>query len=422
MTEYARVYGDSLYDLASEEKLTDAILEQMQEVKEIFRENPEYITLLSEPSIKKDERTDLIDKAFGEDVEKYLINFLKILCEKNILREYEGCVEEFTKRYNADHGIIEAVVTSAVALSSDRKKALKEKLEKEHPIAYTGYEPSGKIHLGHAVTIMKLKQLQDLGFKIKILLADYHAFLNGKGTVEEIAETAEYNKRCFQGLGLADDTEYILGSSFQTGSEYTNDVYQLATLTTLKRAKRSMDQVSRHDDNPKVASVVYPLMQTADMSALEVDVALGGMEQRKIQMLARENLPRIGKEAPVCIHTPLIHGLDGDDKMSSSNGNYIAVDDDEKTIKDKIKKSYCPMGETEGNPILEIADHFVFSQQDTLLIERPEKFGGNLELTKEELYSMYGEENLHPMDLKNAITQYLIDFLKPVRDFMESQE
>jgi len=130
MTEYARVYGDSLYDLASEEKLTDAILEQMQEVKEIFRENPEYITLLSEPSIKKDERTDLIDKAFGEDVEKYLINFLKILCEKNILREYEGCVEEFTKRYNADHGIIEAVVTSAVALSSDRKKALKEKLEK----------------------------------------------------------------------------------------------------------------------------------------------------------------------------------------------------------------------------------------------------------------------------------------------------
>lgn len=130
MTEYARVYGDSLYDLASEEKLTDAILEQMQEVKEIFRENPEYVTLLSEPSIKKDERTDLIDKAFGEDAEKYLVNFLKILCEKNILREYEGCVEEFTKRYNADHGIIEAVVTSAVALSSDRKKALKEKLEK----------------------------------------------------------------------------------------------------------------------------------------------------------------------------------------------------------------------------------------------------------------------------------------------------
>ncbi|ADC46439.1 tyrosyl-tRNA synthetase TyrS [Methanobrevibacter ruminantium M1] len=299
---------------------------------------------------------------------------------------------------------------------------LKQKLEKETPIAYTGYEPSGKIHLGHAVTIMKLKQLQKLGFKIKILLADYHAFLNGKGTVEEIAETAEYNKRCFQGLGLADDTEYILGSSFQTGSEYTNDVYQLATITTLKRAKRSMDQVSRHDDNPKVASVVYPLMQTADMSALNVDIALGGMEQRKIQMLARENLPRIGKEAPVCIHTPLIHGLDGDDKMSSSKGNYIAVDDDEKTIKEKIRKSYCPQGEIEGNPMIEIADFFVFSQQDTFVIERPEKFGGNLELTKDELHTMYSEGKLHPMDLKNGITKFLIDFLKPVREFMESGE
>ena len=299
---------------------------------------------------------------------------------------------------------------------------LKEVLKKDQPIAYTGYEPSGKIHLGHAVTVQKLKQLQKLGFKIKILLADYHAFLNGKGTVEEIAETAEYNKKCFQALGLDETTEYVLGSSFQLEPDYTDKVYQLATMTTLKRARRSMDQVSRADDNPKVASVIYPIMQTVDMAALEVDVALGGMEQRKIQMLARENLPRIGKEAPVCIHTPLIHGLDGDDKMSSSKGNYIAVDDDEKTIKDKIKKSYCPMGETEGNPILEIADHFVFSQQDTLVIERPEKFGGNLELSKDELYQMYGEENLHPMDLKNAITTYLIEFLKPVREFMESQE
>ena len=63
-----------------------------------------------------------------------------------------------------------------------------------------------------------------------------------------------------------------------------------------------------------------------------------------------------------------------------------------------------------------------FISEDTLVIERPEKFGGDLELTKEELYTMYGEGNLHPMDLKNGITKFLIDFLKPVRDFMESQD
>lgn len=130
MTEYARVYGGSLYDLASEEKLTDAILNEMQEIREIFRANPDYLKLLSEPSVKKNERTDLIEKAFGAEAERYLVNFLKILCEKNILREYEGCVEEFTRRYNADHNIAEAVVTSAVELSDSQKQALKDKLEK----------------------------------------------------------------------------------------------------------------------------------------------------------------------------------------------------------------------------------------------------------------------------------------------------
>lgn len=130
MTEYARVYGGSLYDLAAEEQLTDVIKDQMQEIKVLLRENPDYIKLLSEPSIKKEERTDLIEKAFGGQAERYLINFLKILCEKGILNEYEGCTEEFTQRYNADHNIAEAVVTSAVALSEAQEKALAAKLEK----------------------------------------------------------------------------------------------------------------------------------------------------------------------------------------------------------------------------------------------------------------------------------------------------
>ncbi len=130
MTEYARVYGGSLYDLALEEQLTDAILTDMQAIKEIFRENPDYLNLLSEPAIKKEERTDLIEKAFGAEAERYLVNFLKLLCEKELLREYEGCTAEFTRRYNIDHNIAEALVTSAVELSDDQKKALTEKLKK----------------------------------------------------------------------------------------------------------------------------------------------------------------------------------------------------------------------------------------------------------------------------------------------------
>lgn len=130
MTQTARIYGGSLYDLAAEEQLTDTLLEQMQDIRQIFRENPDYLRLLMEPSIPKEERNGLIEEAFGSNAERYLVNFIKLLCERNILMEYAGCCEEFTRRYHVDHNIAEAVVTSAVALNEGQMKALKEKLEK----------------------------------------------------------------------------------------------------------------------------------------------------------------------------------------------------------------------------------------------------------------------------------------------------
>ena len=130
MTQTARLYGGSLYDLAVEEKLADTILEQMQEIRDIFRENPDYVKLLSEPSLPKEERIKLIEEAFGGQAERYLVNFIKLLCERGLLGEYAGCCEAFTRRYNAEHGIAEAVVTSAVALSEIQMTALREKLEK----------------------------------------------------------------------------------------------------------------------------------------------------------------------------------------------------------------------------------------------------------------------------------------------------
>lgn len=130
MTQTARVYGGSLYDLAAEEQLTGAIMEQMREVRSIFRENPDYLKLLAEPSIPKKERTDMIETAFGTQAERYLVNFMKLLCERGILGEFGGCCEEFTRRYNVDQGIAEAVVTSAVVLSEEQMEALKTKLEK----------------------------------------------------------------------------------------------------------------------------------------------------------------------------------------------------------------------------------------------------------------------------------------------------
>ena len=128
MTERAGVYGGSLYDLAAEEQLTEPIMQDLLEVRVIFRENQDYLSLLREPSIKREERIGLIEKAFGTACERYFVSFLKLLCDRGMLGEYEGCVEAYKKRYNADHNIAEAVVTSAVALSDGQLDSLSARL------------------------------------------------------------------------------------------------------------------------------------------------------------------------------------------------------------------------------------------------------------------------------------------------------
>lgn len=129
MTETAIRYGGSLYELAVEENVTDRVLKELGEVLDLMKENPDYEKLLLEPSIAREERTGLIDEAFGETLWPCLVNFLKILCEKGYMRELSGCAKEFRKRYNEDHGIEEATVTSARELTEEQKKALRTKLE-----------------------------------------------------------------------------------------------------------------------------------------------------------------------------------------------------------------------------------------------------------------------------------------------------
>lgn len=300
----------------------------------------------------------------------------------------------------------------------------KEELEalissKKEPSAYVGYEPSGKIHMGHVLTVNKLLDLQQSGFKITVLLADVHAYLNEKGTMDEVREVAEYNKKCFIALGLdAKRTNFVLGSSYQLEPEYMLDVLKLARNTTLNRARRSMDEVSRDAENPKVSQMVYPLMQALDIARLGVDLAVGGIDQRKIHMLAREGLPQLGYKAPTCIHTPILLGLDGD-KMSSSKGNYISVDDEPAGIKKKMKKAFCPEGEVNDNPVLSLFKYHILPRYPEIVIKRPEKFGGNLEYNSyEALESDFASKALHPMDLKAAGAEYMNEILEPVRKLM----
>ena len=295
---------------------------------------------------------------------------------------------------------------------------LKQLLEtKKKPVTYCGYETSGEVHLGHLVTVTKLMDLEKAGFKVKILLADWHAMLNRKGTKEEIAAMAKLDQKLFSKLGL-EDPEFVLGSDFQQTPEYIEDVLQLSISTTLNRAMRSMQEVARDIENAHVCQMIYPLMQIADIKHLGVDVAQAGIEQRKIHMLGREALHLIGGKPFTCVHTPLINSLLGPGKkMSSSEPNsMISVRDDEESIKKKIAKAYCPEGVVEGNPVLEIAKYVVFPRVAKLKVERPAKFGGNTEFAgANELEAAFAEKKLHPLDLKNTVALELGKVLAPVR-------
>jgi tyrosyl-tRNA synthetase len=282
---------------------------------------------------------------------------------------------------------------------------------------YAGYEPSGEIHLGHLVTVNKLVDLQAAGFEVTVLLADVHAFLNRKGTMEKVRELADYNRRCFEGLGLK-NVKYVLGSDLQLSRDYELLMLQLSQQITLNRATRSMDEVGRQMDHPTVSQMIYPIMQMADIALLGADAAVGGIDQRKIHMLAREHLVNFGYKAPVCIHTPILNGLDGK-KMSSSQGNFISVADSEDVIRKKCQKAFCPP-EINENPILQILQHHIFPRVPDVTIHRPEKFGGNRTFASyPDLEAAYGKGEVHPLDLKKACGESLVEILAPVRDYIQ---
>ena len=294
----------------------------------------------------------------------------------------------------------------------------KEVLEgKKKPTVYCGFEVSGPVHVGTLIALLKLKDFQDAGFNVKVLLADVHTRLNLKGSSDWIEEMIQYWQTCFKSMGL-ENAEYVLGSSFQFREEYVRDVLELGLNSTLNRALRSMQEVARDIENAVVSQVIYPLMQIADVKHLDVDVAYGGIEQRKIHMLAREILPSIGCRKPVCVHTPLLCGLKGpESKMSSSvPETMIMLHEDAESIKSKVNSAYCPK-ESEGNPVLEICEYILFPHIGCLKIKRPDKYGGNVNYDSyESLEKEYLGGTLHPADLKKTVGETLSEFLKPVRE------
>jgi tyrosyl-tRNA synthetase len=287
--------------------------------------------------------------------------------------------------------------------------------EKESPSVYCGYEPNGPMHLGHFVTITKLMDLARAGFKVKVLLADVHAFLNRKGSEDDIKKEVANWRKTIKAIGL--DAEVVLGSSFQYDRDYQLDVMRLAQASTINRGLRSMQEIARDVENATISQLWYPLMQCVDIKYLKVDVAEGGLEQRKVHMIGRDEAKTLDYKF-IALHTPLITSLKGPgQKMSKSiPGSGISVVDSKDEVVKTIKAAYCPEKSAVDNPILQVAQLIIFPRIKEFKIERPAKFGGNIELASyAELEEAFVAGKVHPLDLKNSVSKYIEQVIAPIR-------
>ena len=309
---------------------------------------------------------------------------------------------------------LELIKRNTVEIISEEE--LKELLRKnKKPVVYCGYEPSGNIHLGHFVTLSKILDFEKSGFKGKILLADVHAMLNRKADEKQIKNEIRAWKKTIKAIGLK--SEIILGSDFEFKKDYQKDVMEIAQRATINRGLRSMQEVARDLEHATISQLWYPLMQIVDIKYLKADVALGGLEQRKIHMLGKEN-SKVLNHNFIAVHTPLITSLKGEGKMSKSiPGSSIFLTDSCEEIKSTIKNAFCPEKQIENNPILQILKLVIFPRVKELIIKRNEKFGGNIKIKNyEEIEKIYSQGKLHPMDLKNSVSEELEKIIKPIRE------
>lgn len=330
---------------------------------------------------------------------------------------------------------------------------LKEIIDAGIPLKhYIGFEISGHIHLGTGVASgMKIKDFQNAGVKCSCYLATYHAWINNKlgGQLENIRKAAEYFKEgLIAGMLVAGaDPEKVKfvegGELYHNNDEYWRLVIDIAKQTTVNRATRATSIMGRKAAGEMpLAWLFYTPMQVADIFVQDLNLCHAGMDQRKAHIIAREVAlktvkPLINKAKPykpIAIHHHLLLGLQkppiwpvpkeklqelwSSMKMSKSVPNSaVFLQEDTKTVEQKIMNAFCPEGETEFNPVLDWTKHVLFPREKfELIIERPAKYGGTLSFTNySELEKTFAAKQLHPLDLKKAVADSLNKILEPAR-------
>jgi tyrosyl-tRNA synthetase (EC 6.1.1.1) len=335
------------------------------------------------------------------------------------------------------------------------EEELKKLLESgEELIAYDGFEPSGQIHIAQGILrAINVNKMIKAGVRFKMLVADWHAMANNKmgGDLEKIQTVGRYFIEVWKASGMdLSKVEFVWASDLVKDPEYWKLVIRVGRSNALRRFVRTAEIMGRQEslDNLTGAMIIYSCMQAADIFYLGAKICQLGMDQRKVNMLAREIGPILGFWKPVVVSHHMLMGLlqksvgNGRDrslqdkisktialKMSKSiPDSAIFMTDTTDDIKRKINKAYCPEGVIEDNPILEYYKYIVFESLDRLevdkiVISRPEKFGGDISFSNyEELEKKFTNKEIHPADLKASLVSYLDKLIEPVRKHFEENK
>jgi len=239
----------------------------------------------------------------------------------------------------ADHTKIEEIIEKLENIKK-QNRPLRIKL---------GLDPSAPdIHLGHAVVLRKIKQLQDLGHEAIIIIGDFTGMIGdptGKSktrkqlTRQQVEENAKtYEEQIFKVLDKNKTT--VKFNSEWLGKMNFQDVIELCAKCTVARILERDDFKKRYDSNQAISvhEFFYPLMQAYDSVAIKADIELGGTDQTFNVLMGRNIQKDFGQEAQITLFMPLLEGIDGVEKMSKSLGNYIGINEDPNTMYEKVMK------------------------------------------------------------------------------------
>jgi tyrosyl-tRNA synthetase len=320
---------------------------------------------------------------------------------------------------------------AAEVLTQEDLRALLERSER--PRAYIGFEPSGRLTIAHLITARKVLDLVDAGCDVTVFLADWHAWINDKlgGDLARITDSGRTMQAVFESLGLAAPrVRYRWAHELVGRSDYWARVIRVAKGTSLARTRRAMSIMGRGEDEATLDSskLFYPAMQAADIFELPVELAYGGLDQRRAHVLAREVAEKNRWPVPVGLHTPLLGSLKGrgrmdltgapeEGKMSKSDpGSAIVLPSARAEIEQRIGAAFCPAKELDGNPVVEIVRWIAFPWEGRFEVPRAPKHGGPVGFgSDEEFTRAWREGALHPQDLKGAVVDLLDRLCAPVR-------